>query len=51
MAASCNHVGVIRSGGGCRYGMAPDGVSYRKANSLRVVPRRGFADYDLEGGI
>lgn len=23
MAASCNHVGVIRSGGGCRYGMAP----------------------------
>jgi hypothetical protein len=51
MAANCNHVGVIRSGGGCRYGMALNDVGFRKTNSLRGVPRRGFADYDLEGGI
>jgi hypothetical protein len=51
MAKRCNHVGVIRSGEGCRYAMAPKGVGYRKTNTLRGVPRRGFTDYDLEGGI
>lgn len=31
--------------------MAPNGVSYRKTNSLRGVPGRGFADYEWKEGF